>query len=344
MKISQRKIIGIVIAMLFIGVSVAGVADAAKVRLRLQSHLPPDQMHRAFDNFVKDVDTMSGGDIKISIFPVNALVPMKEIMGSVTNRVVEAAGVPEGYWYKNVPVSIIAQGLPFAFKDGDEANFFMFQKGFVDLLRKGYAKHNIYVIPMESYNTGLMTKKPVTKAEDLKGMKLRAFGTMQKWLGNMGASTVSISGAELYTSLATGVVEGAHWADAGPMYEMKFHEILKNYMKPEPIIGSWNSIWFNMDVWKSLSKEQQAIIETAANGDCNFLNRSLTSNISKKALKDMVENWDVTVNTLSEEETEKMRVAGKKVWDEIAQNKDPLCKEAIDLLYEYLNEIGSLKK
>ena len=30
------------------------------------------------------------------------------------------------------------------------------------------------------------------------------------------------SGAELYTSLATGVVEGAHWADAGPMYEMNF--------------------------------------------------------------------------------------------------------------------------
>ena len=69
MKISQRKIIGIVIAMLFIGVSVAGVAEAAKINLRLQSHLPPDQMHRGFDNFVKDVETMSGGEIKISIFP-----------------------------------------------------------------------------------------------------------------------------------------------------------------------------------------------------------------------------------------------------------------------------------
>ena len=342
MKNSKRTLIGLVIAMLVIGVSGVGVADA-KIKLRLQSHLPPDQMHRGFDNFVENVKVMSGGEIEISIFPVNALVPMKEIMSSVTNRVVEAAGVPEGFWYKAVPVSIIAQGLPFAFKDSKEAQYFMFQKGFVDLLRKGYEKHNIYVIPMESYNTGLMTKKPITKAEDLNGLKLRAFGTMQKWLGNMGASTVSISAAELYTSLATGVVEGAHFGDAGPMYEMKFHEILKNYMMPEPIIGSWNSMWFNMDVWKSLTKEQQAIIEAAANSNCNFLNFNNTSYISKKSLKDMVENWDVSINTLPEEEVEKMRAAAMKAWDEIAQNKDPMCKQAIDLLYAYLKEIGNLK-
>ena len=48
MKTSKRKIVGIVIAILIIGVSVAGVAEAAKINLRLQSHLPPDQMHRVF--------------------------------------------------------------------------------------------------------------------------------------------------------------------------------------------------------------------------------------------------------------------------------------------------------
>ncbi len=340
MKNCKRTFIGLVITMLIIGLS--GVADA-KIRLRLQCHLPPDQMHRGLDNFVKDVAELSGGEIQISIFPVNALVPMKELMGSVSNRVVEVAEVPEGFWHKSVPVSIIGQGLPFAFKDSEEAHYFMFRKGFLELLRKGYEKHNIYVIPYESYNTGLMTKKPITKAEDLNGLKLRAFGTMQKWLGNMGASTVSISAAELYTSLATGVVEGAHFGDAGPMYEMKFHEILKNYMMPEPIIGSWNSLWFNMDVWKSLTKEQQAIIEMAAYGDGNFMNYTNTRIISKRSLKDMTENWGVSINTLPEEEVNKMRAAAMKVWDEVAQNEDPMCKQAIGMLYEFLKEVGNIK-
>ena len=104
---------------------------------------------------------MSGGTISITLYPVGALVPMKQILESVGNRVIDIATVPEGYWHKNVPVSIIGQGLPFAFKDNMESNYFMFHKGFVDLLRKGYEKQNIYVIPYEPYNTGLMTKKAV---------------------------------------------------------------------------------------------------------------------------------------------------------------------------------------
>jgi TRAP-type C4-dicarboxylate transport system substrate-binding protein len=309
----------------------------------MQSHTPPEQAHRAFDGFVKQVSDMSGGTIQITLYPVGALVPMKEILGSVGHRVVDIATVPEGFWHKNVPVSIIGQGLPFAFRDNMESNYFMFQKGFVDLLRKGYETQNIYVIPFEPYNTGLMTKKPVNKAEDLKGMKLRAFGTMQKWLTNMGASTVSISGAELYTALATGVVEGAHWGDAFPMYEMKFQEVLKNYMIPEPIIGSWNSLWVNMDVWKSLTKEQQSILESAALSAGGVLTFNDTRARTKMALKKMQTDWGVSANNLSDAEIAKMRKAGMKVWDEIAQNPNPLCKQAIDLLYEFLDEVGQVK-
>ena len=58
----------------------------------------------------------------------------------------------------------------------------------------------------------------------------------------------------------------------------------------------------------------------------------------------MTEKWDVKINTLSEAEVQKMRDAAKKIWDEIAQNKDPMCKEAIDMLYEFLDEVGSVKR
>jgi hypothetical protein len=58
------------------------------------------------------------------------------------------------------------------------------------------------------------------------------------------------------------------------------------------------------------------------------------------ALQDMQKNWKVKANTLPAAEIEKMRTAAMKVWDEIAQDKDPLCKEAIDLLYEFLDEVG----
>lgn len=346
MKKFNLCVVALITVLLVVGIAfVPGAFSASGViNLRMQSHTPPEQARRSFGKFIQEVDTLSAGSIKISLYPVGALVPMNKILESVGNRVVDIATVAEGHWYKAVPVSIIGQGLPFAFKDNTESNYFMFHKGFVDLLRKGYEKQNIYVIPYEPYNTGLMTKTPIFKAQDLKKLKLRAFGTMQKWLANMDAATVSISGGELYTALATGVVEGAHWGDAFPMYEMKFHEVLKNYMLPEPIIGSWNSIWINLDLWKKLTDRQRAIIETAVLSAGGVYTYSDTRTRSKMALKDMQENWNVKTNVVPEAEVAKMRKAAMAVWDEIAKNKDPLCREAIDLLYEFLNELGELKK
>lgn len=341
MKQTTRGLIGSFVVFLLVGVVSIPAALAASdtLNLRMQTFSPPEQAHRSFDGFVQEVEKLSGGKIKITLFPVGALVPMSQIMEAVSNRVVDIAAVPEGYWHKSVPVSIIGQGLPYAFKDNMESSYFMYHKGFVELLRKGYEKKNIYVIPYEPYNTGLMTKRPITKAEDLKGMKLRGYGTMQKWLSNLGASTAMITGAELYTSLATGVVEGAHWGDAYPMYEMKFQEVLKNYMLPEPIIGSWNSLWFNMDVWKSLKEEQRALIESAARSVGGVTAFTDTRIRTKMALKDMQQKWGVKVNAVPEAEQAKMRQAGKQVWDEIAATNDPLCKEAIKLLYEFLAEV-----
>ncbi len=342
MKMSRKGILATIMAAVVCCLMNMSWVYAASdtLSLRMQCHQPPESAHRTFDAFVEHVARLSNGKMKITLYPVGALVPMKQIMESVSNRVIDIATVPEGFWHKSVPVSILGQGLPFAFKDNTESNYFMFHKGYLNLLREGYAKQNIHVIPFEPYNTGLMTKKPVLKAEDLQGMKLRAFGTMQKWLSNMGASTVSISGAELYTSLATGVVEGAHWGDAFPMYEMKFQEVLKNYMLPEPIIGSWNSLWVNMDVWKQMTDEQKNILEAAAYASGGVMTFNDTRARTKMALYDMQKNWGVSANELPEAEIAKMREAAVKVWDEIAQDKDPLCKKAIDLLYEFLAEIG----
>jgi TRAP-type C4-dicarboxylate transport system substrate-binding protein len=128
------------------------------------------------------------------------------------------------------------------------------------------------------------------------------------------------------------------------MYEMKFQEVLKNYMLPEPIIGSWNSLWINMDVWKSLTKEQQAIIESAALSAGGVLTFNDTRTRTKMALKDMVEKWGVKANVVPEAEVLKMRKAAMQVWDEVAANQDPLCKQAIDMLYEFLNDVGEARK
>lgn len=325
----------------FLVVGMAGVslaADQPKFKLRLQSHLIPDDAKRGLNRYAEAVKAMSGGAIEISIFGVGAIVPMKETLEAVSNGTLDIAMYPEGFWYKTIPVSWVGQGIPFVFRDLEEAKYFMLKKGYLELLREGYAKHNVRVIPYEAFTIGLMTKQPVNKAEDLKGMKLRAYGTMADWLGKLGASTVVIPGGELYTALATGVVSGAHWGDAGPMYIMKFHEVLKNYMKPEPAIGSWNNLIVNGDLWKKFTPEQKAIMETTGIG-CGLMASNETRVICTKSLNEMANKWQVKVNTPPEEELQKMRKASIEMQAEKAPT-DELGAKAMTLLNEFMKELG----
>jgi TRAP-type C4-dicarboxylate transport system substrate-binding protein len=328
----------LVLVMVFATGTFSSAADEPKLKLRMQTHLIPTQTKRSMGTFAQDLAAASKGTIEVSIFPAGAIVPVKEMMDAVGKGTLDMALYPEGFWYKAIPVSEIGQGVPYSFINFDEVREFMFKKGFVNLLREGYAKHNVYVIPYEPFSVGLMTKKPINKVEDLKGMKLRAMGIMADFLGRLGASTTVVAAGELYTALATGVVDGAHWGDAGPMYEMKFQEVLKNYMEPEPIVGSWNNLMINLDLWKKLTPEQKAALESTTQkaGLAGFnSSRALT----KTAKEDMAKKWKVQFVTLPEAEQKKMDKVGDELEAEMAK-KDALSAKAVTLLKELRKEKG----
>ena len=338
MRITKKWLVIIIGVMMVFGL--AGMASAKSITLKLQSHLPPGDTHRSLDRFVNTVNEMSNGEIKIKLFPGSSIVPMKELLDSVGAGAIEIGYVAEGYWHKLIPVSEVA-GLPFAFRNLWEAYDFMYNQGLAEALNKEYAKFNVYHLPYESYPVGIMSKKPIESAADFKGMKIRAYGVMAEWLTELGASTTYIPGGELYTALATGVVDGLHWGDAGPMYIMKFHEVLKNYMQPEPIQGAWNNLMINMDVWKKLTPKQQEIIKAAAMGE-GYRATTNTRMLAETSLKKMVSDWKVKVNTLSPGEVDKMTEAAQKVWDKVAK-KDPLNAKMIDKMKTFLKELGYIK-
>lgn len=140
-------------------------------------------------------------------------------------------------------------------------------------------------------------KHPVTKPEDLKGLKLRLFGNkvlVEAWKA-LGAQPVVISFAELYTSLQQGTVDGEElpW-----VYKLstKFYEIEKygtelNY--------SFDLIYliFNQQLWRSFSKSDQEILRStaqlAAKDEREFLAKSNQEVVGKLKAKGM----EITVLT-----------------------------------------------
>ncbi len=324
------------VAYLFLTVATEQSAFAAPtIKLKLQSHLTPHDMNRTVPYFKNMLEKLTKGEMTLELHPVGAIVPAKEMLKALDTGVLDVVHCAEGYWGGEVPGTESASGLPMAFKGMEESWYFMWNKGIVEILRTEYAKRGAYFIPWEPWPTALMTKRPVRNMADLKGMKIRSYGGIGHWLKESGASVVFVAGGELYTALATGVVEGAHWNGAGPEYVMKFHEILKNYLQPY-IQYSWNNVYVSMKTWNKLTPDQKTAFETAAQAAAHFSTQH-TRTLEVRALDRMVKDHKVKVNWLSEAEQEKAQKIAFKAWDEVGK-RTPVDAEIVKRLKEFVTK------
>ena len=95
-------------------------------------------------------------------------------------------------------------------------------------------------------------------------MKIRAPGAYGKFLRNLGASPASLSWSEIYTSLATGVIDGSIGSNLIDHRDGNHAEVAK-YMYRLPVAGAQTfPIIVNKQAWSKLSPDLQAIVRSAS--------------------------------------------------------------------------------
>jgi len=104
---------------------------AEVLTLKFQTNVDPVASERDYGEFLNAIETMTDGRLTIEMYAMGVLVPMSETLDAVAERVIDMAGVNEGYFSGPVPVSEIAGGLPFSYTNRDEASIFEREKGFL---------------------------------------------------------------------------------------------------------------------------------------------------------------------------------------------------------------------
>ena len=110
----------------------------------------------------------------------------------------------------------------------------------------------------------LYTREAVRSLNDIQGIKMRVPGIkayVRLW-ETVGTVPTSVAWAEAFLALQTGVVDGAE-ADASGAYSQKFHIAAPNITMTNHIMSSLH-ISVNESKWKSMSKDEQAILKAAA--------------------------------------------------------------------------------
>ncbi|MDH2432449.1 TRAP transporter substrate-binding protein [Pokkaliibacter sp. MBI-7] len=284
-----------------------------------------------YENFAKNIEAMSNGRIKIQMLYAGEGVGESGVLGAVKSGLVQMGAIFQPSHAGEIPFGVVEIGLPGTTADATKLSALFHEQGWEPVLQKAYNQQGVEWV--EAYfqpAVYVITKKPVNSVEDFKGMKIRAPGAYGKFFRELGASPVALSWNEIYTSLATGVIDGAVGSNLIDHRDGNHVEVAK-YMYRLPVAGAQAMpIIVNKKVWDSLPADLQAIVKTAgARHAEEQLDKS--SVWVNKAVSEMEAKGLQWSPEPSDADKAAWHAAAEKVWAEYAQG-DKVSAELIKIM------------
>ena len=267
------------------------IVQAQTTSMRFQSTWPSkDIFHEYALDFAKTVNDMTGGEMKIEVLPAGSVVPAFGLLDAVSKGTLDGGhGVIVYHYGKQNALALWGSGPGF----GMDANMLMAWHrwgGGKELLEKLYASVGANVVsfpygPMATQPLGWF-KKPVTKAEDLKGLKYRTVGISIDVFTAMGAAVNALPGGEIVPAMDRGLLDAAEFNNMSSDRLLGFPDVSKVCM-----LQSFHQnaeqfeITFNKTKYDGLPAKLKAIISNAVSA----ASQELTWKAIDRYSKDYVE-------------------------------------------------------
>jgi TRAP-type mannitol/chloroaromatic compound transport system substrate-binding protein len=247
----------------------AVVQAQGPISMRWQSTWPSkDIFHEYALDYAKKVNDMTGGDLKIEVLPAGAVVPAFGLLEAVSKGTLDGGhGVLVYHYGKQTALALWGSGPGY----GMDANMLLaWHKygGGKELLEKLYASIGANVVsfpygPMPTQPLGWF-KKPITKVDDLKGLKYRTVGISIDVFQAMGAAVNALPGGEIVSAMDRGLLDAAEFNNATSDRILGFADVSKVCM-----LQSYHQnaeqfeITFNKTKYDALPDKMKAIIANA---------------------------------------------------------------------------------
>ena len=215
--------------------------------------------------FKEYVEAKSNGRIQVDIYTSGQFCgSVPECISNLQQGVLEmfpsTAGGTGNFF---APAQVL--DLPYLFTSDKQA-ICVLDGPILDKIRQEVLSRELNIRLIGVANTGgwrnfATTNKPIRTPEDLKGQKIRTTPAeiQQELVKQLGANPTPISWAELYTALATGVVEGSK-NGIQDIIGAKLQEHLK-YIIIDGHSYMATLWWFSEPVWQTLPSDIQIIIQ-----------------------------------------------------------------------------------
>jgi TRAP-type mannitol/chloroaromatic compound transport system substrate-binding protein len=300
--------------------------------------------------YVKRVNDMSGGRLRIDYLLAGAVVKPFEVMDAVSKGVLDGGHTVPVYWYGKSKVASLFGSGPINGCDAQQTLAWIYNGGGLQLYQELLSKLGLnavgfFAMPMPTQPLGWF-KKPVSEAKQIRGLKYRTVGLAADLFQQMGARVTQLPGGEIIPAMEKGVIDAFEYNN--PTSDSRFgaQDTVKNYM-----MGSFHQameffeIIFNKKKWDSIPKDLQAILQygVEAASSANFW---MAMDNYSKDLQDLINKHKVTVRrtpkSIFQAQLQAWDVVNKKLQDE-----DPFFKKVVEsqlawakrvAYYMFLNE------
>jgi TRAP-type C4-dicarboxylate transport system substrate-binding protein len=312
-----------------IGIVMAGVtgdvlAQQKVIKLTYSDHSPPGAFStlNATEPYLKDIERVSDGRIKIERYYVESLAKGTDAWMALKTGVADMAFCSQGYWPGMTPLSDVIT-LPFLpLKSGAQASGILWKlRDKYPQIQKEWSDVQLLVVHCTPPFTLLTTKKQVKTLEDLKGLKLRVLaGPPTDAFKALGAVPVLLGMPDCYLAMQKGTIDGLA-IPLGIIEIFKFHEVTK-YWTHVPITTAYLSIAMNKAKFNGLPPDLQKAVMSVSGyeGSRTFAHRYHDSYEApvRKVLDDYAKKGGHRLEeyTMPKAELDRwVQVAGRPVWD-----------------------------
>jgi TRAP-type C4-dicarboxylate transport system substrate-binding protein len=332
------KAVSLFLCLSIIGFSFITSTAFGQVKLNYSIFFPAPHKHSVLANeWGKEIEKRTNGRVVVTMHYGGTLTPAPQVYDGVIKGISDIGMSVCGYTRGRFPLTEVVE-LPLGLRSG-----WAITKVINEYIAKFKPKEfdEVKMMYMHAHGPGLLhTKKAVNQLEDVKGMKIRAFGAVTKIASALGGVPVSMPMGETYEALSRGVVEGSI-APYEALQGWKWGEVVKFTVEaPAMYYSSAFFVAMNKAKWNALPPDIQKIIEQI-NGEWIDKQGKAWDEIDK-AGKDFTIKLGNKIITLSVDENRRWEKVLKPLYDEYVKSMkdkglpgDEVLKFFLEGLYKY---------
>jgi TRAP-type transport system periplasmic protein len=236
------------------------MATDGVINLKVTNFLPNQHfISLSIDQWAKELESATKGRVKVKVFHNASLAAPVQQYDAVAKGIADVGNHVLGYTLNRFPLSEVID-LPLGIPNGIVASRMM-----NDYLARLRPKEfdEVKVLWLHGHGPGYlcMRAKPVQKMGDLKGVRIRTYGSNARFIQALGGIPVGMPMGEVYEALAGGMVDGV----------LSSLETLRSYKTGEHVQYITQNRWtsyttcmlfaMNKKTWNSLPPDIQAVID-----------------------------------------------------------------------------------